>query len=126
MSHKQPVDIPIKIGPPTICLHEEVNDKDLSVPSSGPQPIGHTTVQHLNDTDFIDNPGPARSQAPPPTNDPNEGLGTPNSDDDSLPFLGDPEPKFFGEMTLPSISLIGVAALKQLINAGEEVYTINI
>ena len=29
-------------------------------------------------------------------------------------------------MTLPSISLIGVAAFKQLINVGEEVYTINI
>jgi len=27
-----------------------------------------------------------------------------------LPFLGDPEPEFFGEITLPSISLIGVAA----------------
>jgi len=29
-------------------------------------------------------------------------------------------------MTLPSISLIGAAAFKQLINVGEEVYTINI
>jgi len=29
-------------------------------------------------------------------------------------------------MTPSSISLVGVAAFKQLINAGEEVYTINI
>src|SRR5882672_10849884 len=36
------------------------------------------------------------------------------------------EHKFFGETTLPSISLIGAAAFKQLIDAGEEVYTINI
>ena len=41
-------------------------------------------------------------------------------------LLGDPEPEFFGKTTLPSISLIGVAAFKQLINAGEEIYTINI
>ena len=33
---------------------------------------------------------------------------------------------FFGEMTPPSISLIGVAAFRQVINVGEEVYTINI
>ena len=39
---------------------------------------------------------------------------------------GDPEHEFFSKTTLPSISLIGVAAFKQLINAGEEVYTINI
>src|SRR5467141_1793662 len=50
----------------------------------------------------------------------------PNPDDDSIPSLGDPEHEFFGEMTPPSISLIGVAAFKQLIDAGEEVYTINI
>jgi len=42
------------------------------------------------------------------------------------PFLGDPEPEFFGKTTLPSISLIGVAAFKWLIDVGEEVYTINI
>ena len=29
-------------------------------------------------------------------------------------------------MTTPSISLIGVAAFKRLINVGEEIYTINI
>jgi len=53
-------------------------------------------------------------------------LDASNSDDDSLPFLGDPEPEFFSEKTLPSISLIGAAAFKRLIDVGEEVYTINI
>jgi len=48
-------------------------------------------------------------------------MGTSDSNDDSLPFLGDPKPEFFGETTLPSISLIGAAAFKQLIDAGEEV-----
>src|SRR5882724_5769775 len=42
------------------------------------------------------------------------------------PFLGDPKPELFGETTLPSISLIGAAAFKWLIDVGEEVYTINI
>jgi len=36
------------------------------------------------------------------------------------------EPEFFGETTLPSISLIGAAAFKWLIDVGEEMYTINI
>ena len=63
---------------------------------------------------------------PPPINDPHEDLGAPNSDSNSLPFLGDPEHNFFGKMTPPSISLIGAAAFKWLIDAGEEVYTINI
>ena len=62
---------------------------------------------------------------PPPIEDPHGDLGNSNSDEDSLPFLGDPEPEFFGEMT-PSISLIGAAAFKRLIDVGEEVYTINI
>jgi len=53
-------------------------------------------------------------------------MGTSNSDNDLLPFLGDPEPKFFGKMTPPLISLIGAAAFKWLIDVGEEVYTINI
>ena len=48
------------------------------------------------------------------------------NDDDTLPFLGDPEHEFFSEMTVPSISLIGAAAFKWLIDAGEQVYTINI
>src|SRR5882672_5174818 len=47
-------------------------------------------------------------------------------DDDSIPLLGDPEHEFFGDKTLPSISLIGAAAFKRLIDMGEEVYTINI
>jgi len=91
------------------------------VPSSSPQPISHTTVQHVDDPNFIDDPGSARSQVPLPTNDLNEGLGTPDSNDDSLPFLADPEPEFFVEMTLPLISLIGAAAFKQLIDAGKDV-----
>src|SRR5882724_3158601 len=85
-----------------------------------------TTVQHINNPDFIHSPGLTRPQVPLPTNDSHEDMGTSDSDDDSLPFLGDPEPKFFGKMTPPSISLIGAAAFKQLINVGEEVYTINI
>ena len=91
-SHEQPVDIPIKSDCPQSAFIEEVNDKDLPVPSSGPQLIGHTTVQHINDPDFINIPGLARSQVPSSTNDPNGGLGTPNSNDNSLPFLGDPSP----------------------------------
>src|SRR5882672_6669711 len=50
----------------------------------------------------------------------------PDPDDDTIPPLGDPEHEFFGKTTLPSISLIGAAAFKQLIDMGEEVYTINI
>jgi len=118
MSHEQLVDLPIGLDCPQSAFIEEVDDEDLSVPLYGPPPIGHTTVQHVNDPDFIGNPGPARSQVPPPTNNPNEDLGTPNSDDDSLPFLGDPEPELFGNMTSPSISLIGVAAFKWIIDAG--------
>ena len=94
--------------------------------SSGPPPISHTTVQHINDPDIIDSPRPIRSQAPPTIDDPHEDLGTSDSDDDSIPSLGDPKPEFFGEMTPPSISLIGAAAFKQLIDVGEEVYTIHI
>ena len=60
------------------------------------------------------------------TDDLNDDLGASNSDNDSLSFLGDPKPELFGEMTLPSISLIGAAAFKWLINVGEEVYIINI
>jgi len=96
------------------------------VPSSDPQPIGHATVQHVDDPDFIDSPGSDRSPVQLPTDDPNEGLSAPDSDDNSLPFLGEPKPEFFSKMTPPSISLIGAAAFKWLINVGEEVYTINI
>jgi len=126
MSHEQPVDLPIGSDHPQSAFIEEVNDEDLPVPSSSPQLIGHATVQHVDDPEFIGSPGLTRSLVPLPTNDPHEDKGTSNSDYDSLPFLGDPKPKFFGETTLPSISLIGVAAFKQLIDAGEEVYTINI
>src|SRR5882724_2836084 len=126
MSHKQPVDLPIGSDCPQSAFIEEVDDEDLTVPSSGPQLIGHATVQHIDDPDFIDSPGPTTSQVPPTINDPHEDLGASDDDDDSLPFLGDPKPEFFGETTLPSISLIGAATFKRLIDAGEEVYTINI
>jgi len=88
--------------------------------------ISHTILQHVNDPDIVDGPGPAQPQVPPPTDNFNEALGTPDSDDDSLPFLGDPKPEVFSETTPPSISLIGAASFKQLIDAGEQVYTINI
>jgi len=111
---------------PQSTFSEEVDDKDLPVLSSGPQLIGHTTVQHIDDPDIINSPVLTSSQVPLPTDDPHEDLGTSNSNSDSLPFLSDPEPEIFGKMTLPSISLISVAAFKQLINVDEEVYTINI
>src|SRR5882724_4777185 len=125
-SHEQPVDLPVESDRPQSAFLEEVEDEDLLVPSTGPQPIGDTTVQHINDSDIFDGPGLTSSSAPPPIEDPPEDLGTSDSDNDSLPSLGDPEPEFFGETTLPSISLIRVAAFKRLIDAGEEVYTINI
>ena len=96
------------------------------MPSTSPQLIGHTTVQHINNLDIFDGPGPTTSLAPPPIEDPHGDLGNSNNSDNSLPFLGDPKPEFFGEMTLPSISLIGAAAFKWLIDASEEVYTIDI
>ena len=96
------------------------------MPSTGPQPIGHATVQHINDPGIFNGPGPTSSSVPPPIEDPHGDLGDSDSDSDSLPFLGDPEPEFFGKTTPPSISLIGVAAFKWVINVGEEVYTINI
>ena len=93
--------------------------------TSGPELISHTTVQHVDDPIFIDHPELARAPAPLLTDDLNEVLGALDSDDHSLPFLGGPKPQFFGKMTPPSISMIGVVAFKQLINVGEE-YTINI
>src|SRR5882724_6635276 len=126
MSHEQPVDLPVESDRPRSAFIEEVDDEDLQVPSTGPQLIGDTTVQHIDDSDIFNGPGPTSSSAPPPIKDPHEDLGTSDSDDDSLPSLGDPEPEFFGETTPPSISLIGAAAFKRLIDAGEEVYTINI
>src|SRR5882724_3239164 len=125
-SHKQPVDLPVKSDHPRSAFIEEVDDEDLPVPSTGPQPIGDATVQHIDNSDIFDGPGPTSSSAPPSIKDPHEGLGASDSNDDSLPFLGDPEPEYLGEMTPPSISLIGAAAFKQLIDVGEEIYTINI
>src|SRR5882724_894511 len=101
MSHKQPVDLPIGLDCPQSAFIEEVDDKDLPVLPSSPQPIGHATVQHIDNPDFIDSPGPTSPQFPPTIDDPHEDLGTSDSDSDSLPFLGDPKPKIFGETTLP-------------------------
>ena len=56
----------------------------------------------------------------------NEDTPSDNDNENMLPFLGDPEHEFLGETTTPSNNLIGAAAFKQLINVGEEVYTINI
>ena len=92
------------------------------MPSSGPQPIGHATVQHIDDPGIIYSPGLTSSQVPPLTDDPHEDLCASNSDNDSLPFLGDPKPEFFGETTPLSITLVGVAAFKWLIDVGEDVY----
>jgi len=120
------VVLPVGSDRPRSAFIEEVDDEDLYGLSSGSPPIGRTILQHVDDSDVIDSPGPTQPRVPLPTDNPDEGLGTPDSDDDSLPFLGDPEPEFFGETTPPSISLIGAAAFKRLIDAGEEVYTINI
>jgi len=111
---------------PRSAFIEEVDDEDLPVPSTGPQSIVHATIQHVDNSDIFNGPGLTSSSVPPPLEDSHGNLSTSDSDDDSLPFLGDPKPKFFGEKTLPLISLIGAAAFKQLIDAGEEVYTINI
>jgi len=80
---------------------EEVNNEDLSGLSSGLQLIGNAIVQHINDSDIFDGPGPTSSSVPPSIEDPHEDLGTADSDDDSLPSLGDPEPELFGKTTPP-------------------------
>ena len=126
MSHEQPVDLPVGLNCPRSALIEEVDHEDLPVPSASLQPISNATVKHIDDSDILDGPRLTSSSVPPPIEDPHEDLGASDSDDNSLPSLGDPKPEFFGEKTLPSISLIGVAAFKWLIDAGEEVYTINI
>ena len=93
---------------------------------SGPELIGHTTVQHIDDLDPINEPNtPGHHWPCSKGNNPADVLA-PDPNDDSLPPLGDPEHKFFGKMTLPSISLIRAAAFKRLIDSGEEIYTINI
>src|SRR5467141_1589393 len=125
-SHEQPVDTPIGSERPRSAFIEEVDDEDAFVMPVNPEPIGHTMVQHVNDQDNVEEPfAPGRPRPCSTGNDPADVL-PPDPDDDTIPPLGDPEPEFFGEMTLPSISLIGAAAFKQLIDAGEEVYTINI
>src|SRR5467141_4188724 len=125
-SHEQPVDTPIGSECPRSALIEEVDDEDAFVMPVDPEPIGHTTVQHVNDPDNVEEPfAPGRPRPCSTGNDPADVL-PPDPDDDTIPPLGDPEHKFFGETTPPSISLIGVAAFKQLIDAGEEVYIINI
>ena len=96
------------------------------MPSSCPKLISHATIQHVDDLNFVNHHEPTRAPAPPLSNNLNEDLGTSNSNDDSLPFLGDPKPEFFGKTTPPSIHLIGAAAFKWLIYADEEEYTINI
>jgi len=102
------------------------DNDDIYVQPSIPELIHHTIVQHVDDPIFVIDPEPARTPAPLLSDDLDEDEDTSDSDDNSLPSLGDPETKFFGEMTPPSISLIVVAAFKQLIDVGEEVYTINI
>src|SRR5467141_3735391 len=126
MSHEQPVDTPTGSEHPRSAFIEEVDDEDTFVIPLGPEPIGHTMVQHIDDPDSINEPiAPGQPRPRLMGNDPADIL-PPDLDDDSIPPLGDPEHEFFGEMTPPSISLIGVAALKWLIDAGEEAYTINI
>jgi len=51
--------------------------------------------------------------------------GHPDSDDNSLPFLGDPN-MILWQNDLPSISPDWCGCLQALINAGEEVIHINI
>src|SRR5882724_153098 len=90
----------------------------LPVPNRSATPLSNTSTTQISSM--------ALDRLVPWSHHPLRTLGTSDSDDNSLPFLGDPEPEFFGEMTLLSISLIGVAAFKWLIDASEEVYTINI
>src|SRR5882672_3809018 len=126
MSHEQPVDTLIGSKRPRSAFIKEVEDEDAFVKPLGPKPIGHTMVQHVDDPDPFNEPiTPGRHHPCSTGNDPADIL-PPDHDDDTIPPLGDPEHKFFGETTPPSISLIGAAAFKWLIDAGEEVYTINI
>src|SRR5882672_6874947 len=125
-SHEQPVDTSIGSERPRSAFIEEVDDEDAFVKPLGPEPIGHTMVQHVDDPDPFDEPIiPGRPHPCSMGNDPAD-IRPPDSDDDTIPLLGDPEHEFFGETTPPSISLIGAVAFKQLIDVGEEIYTINI
>ena len=86
--------------------------------SSGPELVSHTHIQHANDPNCINDAEPSPVPAQQLTDDLDEDNNPSDPNDESLPP--------FGEMTPPSISLIGVAAFKWLMNVGEEVYTINI
>ena len=78
---------------------------------SGPKLVSHTTIQHVANPDFIDDPKPPKAPVPQLTDDIDEDDGPSNPNNDSLPSLGDPKHKFFGETPPPTISLIGVVAL---------------
>src|SRR5882672_2615477 len=125
-SHEQPVDTPIGSERPCSAFIEEVDDEDAFVMPVNPELIGHTMVQHVNDPDNVEEPFASSQPRPCSTGNDPAGVLPPNPNDDTIPPLGDPEHEFFGETTPPSISLIGAAAFKRLIDAGEEVYTINI
>src|SRR5467141_2457490 len=125
-SHEKPVDIPIRSERPRSAFIEEVDDKDAFVKPLRPEPIGHSTVQHVDDSDPFDEPSTHDRPCPSATGKDPVDVLSPNPNDDNIPPLGDPEHEFFGENMPPSISLIGAAAFKRLIDTGEEVYTINI
>src|SRR5882672_10926852 len=125
-SHEQPVETPIGSERPRSVFIEEVDDEDAFVKPLGPEPIRHTTVQHVDDPDPFEEPITPGQPCPSSMGNDLADILSPNSDDDSIPPLGDPEHEFFGEATPPSISLIRAAAFKHLIDTGEEVYTINI
>jgi len=120
------VDTPIGSERPRSAFIEEVDDKDAFVKPLRPEPIGHSTVQHVDDPDPFDEPSTHDRPCPSATGKDPVDVLSPDPDDDTIPPLGDPEHEFFGENMPPSISLIGAAAFKRLIDAGEEVYTINI
>src|SRR5882672_6385320 len=55
-SHKQPVDTPIRSKHPRSAFIKEVNDEDTFVIPLGPELISHTTVQHVDDMDPVEEP----------------------------------------------------------------------
>src|SRR5882672_7580669 len=55
MSHEWPVVIPVGSKCPRSAFIEEVYHEDTCVLPSGPEPIGHTTVQHIDDLDLLNN-----------------------------------------------------------------------
>jgi len=120
------VDVPIALEHPRSAFIEDVDDEDFSMLSAGPEPVGDATVQHVDDADCTTDPELSVPPVPRPSHDPDTDDISSDSDDDALPPLGDPEHEFFGDSTPTSISLIGAAAFKWPIDAGEEVYTISI